>query len=44
VMPGGTRVCILLVVSLDIAEVLVECSEVVDVRDKLVLLLEEVVI
>jgi hypothetical protein len=43
-MPGGTEVCTSLVVFLDIAEVLAESSEVVDVEKELVLLSEEVVI
>jgi hypothetical protein len=42
-MPGGTGVCTSLVLSSDIAEVLAESSEVVDVGEELVLLLEEVV-
>jgi hypothetical protein len=42
-MPDNTRVYTSLVVSLDIVEVLAESSEVVDVREELVLLLEEIV-
>jgi hypothetical protein len=43
-MPGGIRVYISLIVSLDIIEVLVKYLKVVDIRDKLVLLLKEIVI
>ena len=43
-MPGGIRVYISLIVSLDIVEVLVEYLKVVDIKDKLVLLLKEIVI
>jgi hypothetical protein len=42
-MLDNTGVCILLIVSLDIVEVLAESLEVVDVREELVLLLEVVV-
>ena len=40
---GDTGVCILLIVSLDIIEVLIESLEVVDIREGLVLLLELVI-
>lgn len=43
-MPDNTKVYTSLVVSLDIAEVLAESSEVVDVREELVLLSKEVVV
>jgi len=43
-MLSGTRVCILLVISSNITKVLAKSSEVVDIREELVLLLKEVVI
>jgi hypothetical protein len=43
-MLGSMEVCILLVVSLDIVEVLAKSSEVINVKEELMLLSEEVVI
>jgi hypothetical protein len=43
-MLGGTEVCTLLVLSLDITEVLTESLEVINIREELMLLSEEVVV
>jgi hypothetical protein len=43
-MPDNTRICISLVVFLDIAEVLAESSEVIDIGEELILLSEKIII